>query len=151
MLYYLPTTLGLHGIGKRMNHRLSGDKYPSKDYQTVHKYSLWEKNKHESLLKTWLIHLLSSMISPLLSRMSEQQSSMMSSQGDPKEKFSVEHCWLVDPITNPILQASQQSWEKMWKTTHKKVGWQFFSEFSIKFDFLTENYFCPFLKNNFHF
>lgn len=42
--------------------------------------------------------------------MSEQQSSMMSSQGEPNAKPSVEHCWLVEPITKPILQASQQSW-----------------------------------------
>lgn len=59
------------------------------------------------------------------SRMSEQQSSMMSSQGEPNEKPSVEHCWLVEPITKPILQASQQSWGLKPSTSDERNGWKF--------------------------
>lgn len=44
-----------------------------------------------------------------VSRMSVQQSSITSSHGEPKAKPSVAHVGLDEPITNPILQASQQS------------------------------------------
>lgn len=47
--------------------------------------------------------------SPSASRMSVQQSSIMSSHGEPNREFSLEHCWFVEPITRPILHASQQS------------------------------------------
>lgn len=79
----------------------------------------YKRLEEECQIVTWN-HLLSSDTSspPSPSRISEQQSSMMSSHGEPNEKPSVEHCWLVEPITKPILQASQQSWggaDDRWK------------------------------------
>lgn len=69
-----------------------------------------DRKMSRSVMGNRLLSSLLSSTSP--SRMSAQQSSIMSSQGEPNEKASVEHCWLVEPITKPILQASQQSWRK---------------------------------------
>ena len=121
MLCGLPITYSHRDIGKHI-HWLSYllvHKSAYIDRCIVYKYSLnnvvwWKKARFSYKNESWHEnHSLSSDVSSpslSLSRMSEQQSSMMSSQGEPNEKASVEHCWLVEPITKPILQASQQSW-----------------------------------------
>lgn len=52
---------------------------------------------------------------------------MMSSHGEPKsEVFSFKHCWFVEPITRPILQASQQSFgkEEEWKQFNYLIAYR---------------------------
>lgn len=76
--------------------------------EKIMKPSQYLLNKWFSSLKTLLVSESPSS-GPVSSSISVQQSSVISSQGEPNEYPCNVHCWNDDPITRPILQASQQS------------------------------------------
>lgn len=102
-----------------MIHQLE-HKYVCRDYRSVGKYLLnYQQKEGKKVIEKKYLNFIKmmSLLSVLslgssslsASLISVQQSSIISSHGEPNREFSVEHELVVEPITKPILQASQQS------------------------------------------